>query len=219
MTNSSKNKYLFKNTILFSISNFGTKLIHFLLVPLYTNILSTSEYGTLDLITVISMVIVPIITLNISEAVMRFSMDKNANRDNILCVGIFTFLFSVLISLIIYPIFNVIDTTSKYSLLLVLYILSLSSSTIFICYIRGIEKLLDYSLISIFQSLCIACLNIIFLIKLKLGIEGYIIAYVISYFLTTLICLIRGNIFQILNKMHFDKKLFKDMIKYSLLLK
>ena len=41
-----RNKYLLKNTVIFSIGNFGTKIISFFLVPLYTNILTTREYGT-----------------------------------------------------------------------------------------------------------------------------------------------------------------------------
>ena len=71
-----RNKYLLKNTIIFFIGNFGSKILQFLLVPFYTNILSTSEYGTLDLINVINMVLIPLITFNISESIMRFSMDN-----------------------------------------------------------------------------------------------------------------------------------------------
>lgn len=66
----SRKKYLLKNTVIFSIGNFGSKIINFFLVPLYTNILTTIEYGTVDLMTVLTTVIVPIITLNISEAVI-----------------------------------------------------------------------------------------------------------------------------------------------------
>ena len=58
-----RNKYLLKNTVIFSIGNFGTKIISFFLVPLYTNILTTREYGTVDLIYTIGMVLVPLLTL------------------------------------------------------------------------------------------------------------------------------------------------------------
>ena len=39
-----KYKYLGKNTIIFAISSFGTKILSFLLVPLYTSVLTTEEY-------------------------------------------------------------------------------------------------------------------------------------------------------------------------------
>lgn len=41
-----KYKYLFKNVGLLTISNFGSKILSFLLVPLYTSLLTTGEYGT-----------------------------------------------------------------------------------------------------------------------------------------------------------------------------
>ena len=46
----SKYKYLFKNTFLFTISSFSSKILSFLLVPLYTTVLSTADYGTADMV-------------------------------------------------------------------------------------------------------------------------------------------------------------------------
>lgn len=218
MENSKRNKYLLKNTLIFSIGNFGIKLIHFLLVPLYTNILSTTEYGTLDFMTVLSMVIIPIITLNISEAVMRFAMDKDSNKNDIINIGISVLIFSVVLSLATIPVLNNISYIADYSLLLFLYIITLSSATILLCYIRGIEKLLDYAVISIIQTLIIAILNIVLLLNFNMGIKGYIISYVIAYAITTLICIIRGNIFKSKLNIKINKDLMKKMIKYSILL-
>lgn len=56
-----RNQYLMKNTIIFAIGNFGTKMISFFLVPLYTNLLSTGEYGIVDLILTIGTVLIPCI--------------------------------------------------------------------------------------------------------------------------------------------------------------
>lgn len=39
----SRLKYLLKNTLIFSIGNFATKIISFFLIPLYTNLLSTYD--------------------------------------------------------------------------------------------------------------------------------------------------------------------------------
>ena len=214
----SRNNYLIKNTILFSIGNFGSKIINFLLVPLYTNILTTSEYGTLDLITVLSMVLVPIITLNISESIMRFSLDKNSDKNKILSIVLLMTLISFVISLLMIFAFNFFSITREYSLVFSLYVFSLSFSTILLCYIRGIEKLVDYSLISIFQSLCIALLNILFLTYYKMGIKGYILAFSISYIITSILCILRGKVYKIIFNIKLDKMLLKKMIKYSILL-
>ena len=46
----SRGRYLAKNTAIFAIGNVASRLISFFLVPLYTNILTTAEYGVVDLV-------------------------------------------------------------------------------------------------------------------------------------------------------------------------
>lgn len=218
MEKESRKKYLFKNTILFSIGNFGSRIITFFLVPLYTNVLTVSQYGTVDLITVLATVIAPIITLNISEAVMRFLMDKNDNKSEILNISIIISFVAFILSLLLIPVFKFFSVTSEYSLLLSLYLFSFSISTILMCYIRGMEKLMYYSIISIIQTLIIALLNIVFLMKFKLGISGYILAYSIAYIVSSILCIILGKIFREFKTLKVNKGLLVEMTKYSLLL-
>ena len=56
MSSESRNRYLLKNTLIFTLGNIGSRMISFFLIPLYTNVLTTSQYGTVDLITTISTV-------------------------------------------------------------------------------------------------------------------------------------------------------------------
>ena len=49
-----RNRYLMKNTIIFTLGNFGSKLISFFLIPLYTNVLTTTEYGVVDLVVTVA---------------------------------------------------------------------------------------------------------------------------------------------------------------------
>ena len=63
---------LVKNTGILTIANFSSKILGFLLVPFYTSILSTEEYGITDLIFSTVQLIVPIFTMNVSDAVLRF---------------------------------------------------------------------------------------------------------------------------------------------------
>lgn len=59
---SSKYKNLFTNTIIFAISNLSSKIILFLLVPLYTNVLSTNEYGIIEIIVSISNITISLVS-------------------------------------------------------------------------------------------------------------------------------------------------------------
>ena len=81
-------KYLLKDTGLLTISNFASKVLVFLLVPLYTSVLSTEEYGIYDLIVSTVSLLYPLLTLNIVDAVMRFTMDKDVDKKQVAYIGI-----------------------------------------------------------------------------------------------------------------------------------
>lgn len=68
--------YLLKNIGLLALSSFATKLMSLFLVPLYTNILTTAEYGTYDLFSATVSVLETVLTLNIQAAVLRFALEK-----------------------------------------------------------------------------------------------------------------------------------------------
>lgn len=213
-----RNKYLLKNTVIFSIGNFGTKIISFFLVPLYTNILTTREYGTVDLIYTIGMVLVPLLTLNIGESIMRFALDKDADCDKIMSTGITILIFGAIIGLLILPIANLFESVSNYSIYIYLYTLTLAFSQIFLCYLRGKEFLLKYSIGNIIQSLTIAIFNIIFLIGMKKGIEGYLMAYILANVCTGLYGFWAGKVNLVIKEYSIDIELSKNMIKYSVVL-
>ena len=82
-----KYTYLMKNVGLLTLSSFTTKLLSFFLVPLYTSVLSTGEYGTYDLFNTTISLLVPLLTFDIQEAVLRFSIDKDADHGTIWRVG------------------------------------------------------------------------------------------------------------------------------------
>ena len=72
-------KYLIKNTGILTISSFSTNLT-FLMVPLYTSVLTTEEYGTYDLAVSTVSLLIPILSVNIVDGVMRYSMDSRYDR-------------------------------------------------------------------------------------------------------------------------------------------
>ena len=66
-----------------------------LLIPLYTNILTTEEYGIYDLLFSVVPLVFPILTLNIVDAVMRFCMDKANAKEEIAIIGIKYIIISI----------------------------------------------------------------------------------------------------------------------------
>ena len=69
-------KDLFKNTFIIAIGKFSTQVLSYFLLPLYTSILSTSEYGTYDLLVTICIFVIPLITIMMEESMFRFLIDE-----------------------------------------------------------------------------------------------------------------------------------------------
>ena len=83
-----KYKYLTKNVLIFAVSSFGTKFLSFLLVPFYTSVLTTAEYGIADIITTTATLMMYICTVNIADAVLRFAIERKKDQSEILVFGI-----------------------------------------------------------------------------------------------------------------------------------
>ena len=66
-----KNKELVKNTAIISIGKICTQFLSFLLLPLYTSLLTTKDYGTVDLITTYQQLLGYIVFFQIEQAVFE----------------------------------------------------------------------------------------------------------------------------------------------------
>lgn len=138
--------YLAKNTFIFALGNVGTKFISFFLVPLYTYVLSAEDYGTIDLISTLVTLIVPVLSLNISEAIMRFALDENAEQNKIISAGVIMMFVATVGALLLFPSTALVKILSTYSTYIYFYAVSSIYSQILLSNLRGRELLLGYSI-------------------------------------------------------------------------
>lgn len=75
------NKALFTGTIVYAIGNLGTKILAFLIVPLYTYYISTSDMGDYDLLTTSVSLLAPFISLKISDATYNWMIKRTASNE------------------------------------------------------------------------------------------------------------------------------------------
>lgn len=211
-------KYLFKNIGLLTLSSLSTKLLSFFLLPLYTNILSTTDYGTYDLFNTTIGVLLPILTFNIQEAVMRFSLDDKYDKKSIVTVATRYLFFSnivVIIGLIINNLFDISIFVSEYSFFFFLMFLTQSISGVITMYVRGIDKISELSISSVIASLITICLNILFLAVFHWGLMGYFSANIIGPLIQCIYLIYRTNIVRNINmkeRFSFERN---EMINYS----
>lgn len=210
-------KYLLKNIGLLTLSSFATKLLSFFLVPLYTNILTTTEYGTYDLFNATIGVLLPILTLNIQESVLRFAIDKKTSRNAIATISFKYLLISnciVFVGLVINSIFGFSKIVSDYGVLFFLMFFVLSFSGIMVTYIRGIDRISELSISSVIASVITIACNILFLTVFRWGLEGYFLANIIGPFIQCLYLIIRSDFYTHIKMKKYPSQ-EKEMLKYS----
>ena len=102
------NKYivLLKDTFIFALGSVGSKVILFFLVPLYTNYLTTEEYGLADLVFSLAQLIIPVTSIVIFDAVLRFGLSKDEVKENVLLVGLFVCFIGSITLLCFLPLLN-----------------------------------------------------------------------------------------------------------------
>ena len=211
-----KLKKLARNTFLFSIGDIGSKFISFFMVPIYTYVLSNEQYGTIDLITMASLLLSGIIIMNLCEAVMRFAMDKNADYKKISSISVLAILVAALLSVIlIYPIIIALGTFKGYEIVTTIYVFTSGIYILPLIYIRGQEKIRLYASLNILLTFITALLNIVFLVILKQGINGYIFASIISESIIFIIAFFASQMYLCFKKFEIDNALMKSMLKFS----
>ena len=211
-----RTKYLVKNTVVFAIGNIGSKLINFFLIPLFTNYLSTEQYGITDLIFTILSIAVPVIILNINEAIMRFAMDEEADYNKIMSVGMVVIALSVILSIPLYIISWAYTPVSDFRIYIYVYAITYGICEINVFYLRGKEQLLAFSISNMLRTFLIAVFNILFLVVLHLEIPGYLLAFISANVITALYAFFVGHIYGAIRNFKFDKELFERMTRYSL---
>ncbi|MDO4394950.1 MAG: oligosaccharide flippase family protein [Mycoplasmatota bacterium] len=176
-----KYKFFVKNMSILTISNFVSKILVFLMLPLYTNVLSTKEYGTIDIITTTINLCVPIFTISIIEAILRYSMEKNINAESVLNEALKIiekgFILLTVVALIA---MNILKIPSTYIILFLIYYLTTATSNALSYYTKGINNLKLLGISNIVKAIIMVSANCITLLVLKLNLVGYYISLITS---------------------------------------
>jgi O-antigen/teichoic acid export membrane protein len=210
-----REKQLVKNTILYAIGNFSTKILTFLIVPLYTHYISTSEMGVYDLIVTTLAFLSPVMLFQLTDGVYRWLLDKNKEQKEVIktgytCIAI-NFIVTTVIGIPIVLVFKV-----RYGLLIIGMLLSQSAFSLFQQTMRGLRHNHIYVLSGIIHTVVFLGLNVLEIVVLNEGIRGLIISQIISSLSGIVYIFFAQKELMGSVKTPFNKKIANEMLKYSL---
>lgn len=209
-------KKLLGNSALFAIGNLGSKLISIILVPLYTYYLTTSEYGLVDIVISTSSMLLPIVSLSIYEAVLRFIMDHSHDDDTILTNGVFATLAGGMIILLIYPLLRYFNVLGELLPFMIVILMLQAFQSLFAQYTRSVGNIKKYAVNGIIMSIVTGGMNILLLVYLNLGINGYLTSLVISNLISILYLGWASSIHKHIKISKFNFGKLKEMFHYSI---
>ena len=210
--------YLIKNIGLFTISNFATKLLSFLIVPFYTYYLSTEQYASIDLINTAISLLVPLLTVSVGDGILRYViLEKKQETKEVYfnCGCLITWLGFILL-LISYPLLQYFQVFGEYTALGILIYLLTAFNTILSNYSRADNKIVPLVISSILNTALLLGLNIVLIAGINLGVIGYLSSMIVALLIANLYLMIVLRVTLIPSKKKFDTIILSKMLRYSL---
>lgn len=206
---------LIKGVGIYGVGTFGTKILSFLIVPIYTYYISTSDMGTYDVLISTISLLIPIITMQISDAAYRWIIQsENSHVDVYIRATIQVLVVNCIIAIAIIIFINKIYTIQYCMYFCILLVLSIIYEVVQKI-LRGLHKQFVFALSGIMYAVVFFVLNIIQLCVMKWGIISLFYSSIISYILCLILICVLIPQFRINFTKKTNVKLVLEMYRYS----
>lgn len=193
------------------------------MIPLYTHFLSPEDYGTLEILDLVSYLVGLFLAMGIAQSLFRFyyEFEEQEKRDQVISVSMITLwgvTIVILISLLYFSrgistlVFNSNEYFRMLNLVFIALVLNLNSE-VPLGVLRIKQKSVQYVTINIIRLIFSLGLNILFIVKYGMGVIGILYSGLIVSFLTCLYVT-----FYILRriKLTYSFSLISAIFKYAL---
>lgn len=211
-----KYKRLMTNTILFAISSFGSKLLVFVLMPFYTRILKTDGYGTVDLIVQASNFIMPIATIGINNAIIRFGLERGSDKKAVFTIGTVVIAIGFAFTLLFSPLVGKFEFINSYTAYMYMYVFVASFHGLTSQFVRTIGYVRLYAFDGILATVLAILFNILFLGAFDMGIEGYMWAMILTDLIAVTFLILVVKLYRFFDLKRISKALARQMLAYSI---
>lgn len=205
-----------KNTIIIAVANLGSKVISFILAPMYSYFMNTSQYGTIDLINSTIILIAPFIVLDIYDATFRFASDNSYNKSKVLSTSIATCIPSTILGLLFFVFGRAIPSIPSYLGTVSVCLFLTAINSVLSQYLRGSGKMVRFGGSGVVSSVFMLAANYVFLVHMHLGLSGWIFALLVSKIAESTYLLISSDIIHLFSYKDICKDYFIEFMHYCL---
>lgn len=210
----SKYSKLLKNSAVFLIGNFGSKIISFLIVPFYTYCLTAAEYGEADLVSTTVNLVAPFVMIGMNEAVLRYSVSKEADYAAIASSSLFTLVLGCMASFLLFPLLSQFSVIGDNIALFFALLLLTCFNGVFLQFLRGIGNTRAFAANGVIVTFTMAVSNVLALAVFHLGVGGYLFSLVVSQMIGSVHIIISARLWRYISLHKLNLSVLGSMLSY-----
>ena len=189
-------------------------------MPFYTSILSTSEFGTADIISQTANLLIPLAAVGICDGIFRFTLDAGAesaeHRRRIFSTGLVILLLGSAAICGVIQALRIFDTFDGYILLIGAYVVAANLHSAFANYIRALGRTTLFAVQGIINTVLTIALNILFLVTFDMGSTGYVLSVVVADLTVSILLFFVARLWRDISVRSVDRRTAADMMRFSI---
>ncbi len=217
-----KIKNTIKHSTIYGLGNISTKILGFILLPIYFHYLTIEQYGILAIFEITTQILTEVLLISMPTCLIRWYSDEEdpiIKKSIVFTTFTFILFIAVIECLSFIPFsknfsvffFNTTDYSTEFTYIFLLVGSALLDRMVS-SLIRVKQKPIFFSLLSFIKVLIILSLNIYFVVHLQLGIKGILLSSVSGQ----LIVLFISSIFVIKNSnLRIKFSILFEMLNYG----
>lgn len=211
-----RRKELAINTVIFGFGTLVSKLLMFVLLPIYTSSMTASELGTGELVVTCMNLLYPIATMNVLSALLRYAMDAAYNKNNVLGNTILIALLGLAVVSSAVVLIRADSSVLDWKFYLILLLVSYVFDQILAVFSKALDKTLDFAIGNILYTLGLFVFSIVLIVFLERGVAGYLESMIAANWIATVYFAVRLNVLKHLRNSKIDRCLLREMVLFSL---
>lgn len=209
-------KKLLSDTVILAFGTFGSKLLVFFLMPLYTALLSPAEYSTAELISSTANLIMPFACMGVTTGIFRFAAERGTNKEEVFSSSLALLGGGFCILLLIGLPLCLLDGLRWNAVLIICYVLFADLQAVCAQYVRAIDRTRLYAVQGIVNTLLTVLCNLLFLMVFHLGVTGYVLSVIVGNLLTALFLLFAARLWRVFRFSRIRRETVKELFRFSL---
>ncbi len=211
-----KYKRLILNTLLFGVASFSSKFLSIFITMVLTRVFSKDQVGSGQLVIDTCNFIVPVISLCVHEAVIRFGLENSQKKSDVFTTAVLTILAGYLLLLVCWPALRLIPYVQGYLLAVYVYVLTSALRSTVTHFVRASGFVRIFALDGLVTTLSTVLFTVLFILQFQWGVSGYVWAIIAADAVSAVGLILILKLYRFFKPGRFSKTVLRQMLSYSI---